>query len=117
LFPYLLFGSLGFGIAAIATALLVRFTHPLAAWGLAINLSALVVFRLDKTLAIANSLRVPEKVLLMLEAVGGTPGAAFAMWVIRPRHKTQSGGFLLQFFVILTIQLMLGLLILYSSPK
>ena len=43
--------------------------------------------------------------ILLLEAIGGTIGAWFAMWILRPRHKTQSGGFLFWFFAILVLQI------------
>lgn len=87
--------------------MLSQFIDPIAAWIVAINLSALVTYRADKALAPTNTTRVPELSLWMLEAVGGTLGAAIAMWFIRPRHKTQSADFLLGFFVILVTQLVL----------
>ena len=105
--PYLLFGLLGLGGAALVTVLLSQIIHPITAWLAAINLSALVMYRADKSLAQSDKLRVPEMTLLMLEAVGGTFGAGFAMWCIRPRHKTQSGGFLLWFFGILVFKFFL----------
>lgn len=106
MFPYLLFGVLGLGSAGLVTILLAQFSMPLLfAWLIGINISALVMYRADKALAQSNQLRVPEIILWLLEAVGGTIGAAIAMWFIRPRHKTQSGGFLLWFFMILVLQI------------
>ena len=104
--PYLLFGLLGLGGAALATVLLSPFISPIIAWLGAINLSAIIIYRVDKTAAQAGRLRVPEAILLLLEAVGGTVGAWFAMWMMRPRHKTHSSGFLVWFFAILALQVL-----------
>ena len=73
-------------------------------WLGAINLIACIVYRVDKAAAQAGRWRIPEATLLFLEAIGGTIGAWFAMWVLRPRHKTQSGGFLFWFLVIFMLQ-------------
>jgi uncharacterized membrane protein YsdA (DUF1294 family) len=104
--PYLLFGLLGLSGAALVTVLLSQIIYPIAAWLVAINLSAIIIYRVDKSAAQAGSLRVPEGILVLLEAAGGTIGAWFAMWMMRPRHKTQSGGFLVWFFAILAIQVL-----------
>ncbi|MEA1959667.1 MAG: DUF1294 domain-containing protein [Chloroflexota bacterium] len=79
--------------------------YILLGWLVAINLLTCIVYRVDKSAAQAGKPRVPEATLLLLEAVGGTVGAWFAMWIMRPRHKTQSGGFLFWFFAILMIQI------------
>jgi uncharacterized membrane protein YsdA (DUF1294 family) len=102
--PYLLFGLLGLGGAALVSVLLSQIINPITAWLVGINLSAIIVYRVDKTAAQTGRLRVPEAILLILEAVGGTIGAWLAMWMLRPRHKTQSSGFLVWFFAILAIQ-------------
>ena len=104
--PYLLFALLGLGGAALVTILLSQFISPILAWLSAINVSALVLYRVDKSAAQAGRLRVPEAILLLLEVMGGTIGAWFARWMMRPRHKTQSGGFLFWFFAILAFQVL-----------
>lgn len=104
--PYLLFAILGLGGAALVAVLLSPIIGSIAAWLIGINLSALVLYRVDKSAAQAGRLRVPEAILLLLEAIGGTIGGWFAMWMMQPRHKTQSGGFLVWFFVILAIQIL-----------
>lgn len=111
-YPFLLFGFLGLGSAALVTVFLRQVVHLpiIASWFGAINLSALVTYRADKAFAQADKMRVPEKVLWLLEAVGGTIGAVIAMWIIQPRHKTRSGDFLLWFFVIFILQLVLVVL-------
>ena len=80
--------------------------YILLGWLGAIHLLTCIIYRVDKSAAQAGRFRVPEAVLLLLEAVGGTIGAWFAMWILRPRHKTQSGGFLFWFFAILVLQVL-----------
>jgi uncharacterized membrane protein YsdA (DUF1294 family) len=84
--------------------------YSLLGWLSAINLLTCIIYRVDKSAAQAGRSRVPEATLLLLEAVGGTIGAWFAMWIMRPHHKTQSGGFLLRFLAILVFQI-LGMVI------
>ena len=102
--PYWRFGLLSLGVAVGLSAVLSFLIHPVLAWLGAINLVAVITYRYDKTIAGSRRTRVPEGILLLLAVVGGTVGAAMAMWLIRPRHKTQSGGFLLWFFLILILQ-------------
>ena len=99
--------------AAFALALILSLViNPILAWLVSANIAALILFRYDKSVASSERTRVPEAILLLLEAVGGTAGAAIAMWVIRPRHKTQSGGFIAGYLLILFLQLA-AVLILY----
>ncbi len=98
-----------FSLFCIVAALLLTFgfsflLSPPLAWLVAVNLVAIVTYRYDKLIAGSQCTRVPERVLLLLEAFGGTLGAAIAMWLIRPRHKTKSWGFLLWFGLILLLQ-------------
>jgi uncharacterized membrane protein YsdA (DUF1294 family) len=102
--PYWQFGVLSLG-GAMALTLGISFVlNPLLAWLVAINIVAVATYRYDKSVAASERTRVPERVLLLLEAVGGTVGAAFAMWVLRPRHKTKSARFLFWFVLILLLQ-------------
>jgi uncharacterized membrane protein YsdA (DUF1294 family) len=102
--PFWLFGLLGVGGAVIGAAAFSLLIHPLLAWLIAVNLVALALYRYDKSVAGSRRTRVPERILLLLEGIGGTAGAAIAMWLVRPRHKTQSPGFLFWFFSILVLQ-------------
>ncbi len=102
--PYWQFGLISLGGAIALTVGLSFVLNPFLAWLLAINAVAIATYRYDKLVAASPRTRVPEKVLLLLEAVGGTFGAAFAMWILRPRHKTKSAGFLFWFVLILLIQ-------------
>ena len=111
--PYLRFGLLSLGAALALALVLLIVSSPLVAWLVSVNIVAIAFFRYDKSVAGAGRTRVPELVLLSLQAAGGTVGAAIAMWLIRPRHKTQSGGFLAWFFLILLVQLAFALFILF----
>ena len=56
-----------------------------------INLATFVIFGLDKAAAADKRPRVPERVLLTLAALGGSPGALLARPVFR--HKTRKQPF------------------------
>jgi uncharacterized membrane protein YsdA (DUF1294 family) len=102
--PYWRFGIVSLG-AVIGLALaLSAVINPLVAWLVSVNIGALALFRYDKSVAGTDHTRVPEAVLLFLVGVGGTGGAAIAMWLIRPRHKTQSGAFIARYLFILFLQ-------------
>jgi uncharacterized membrane protein YsdA (DUF1294 family) len=57
----------------------------------AINLMTFVAFALDKRAAHGRARRTPERTLLMLAAVGGSPGALAAQQMLR--HKTRKEPF------------------------
>lgn len=104
--PYFRFGLLSLiGIAMLMLGALAVFSNLLLAWLLAVNVVAVAMYRYDKAIAGSTRTRVPELILHALTALGGTPGSAFAMWVMRPRHKTQSPNFRLRFLLILTLQI------------
>ena len=56
-----------------------------------INLVTIAVFAWDKYTAISGQWRIPEKTLLMLALIGGSPGAIIAQQ--RLRHKTRKQPF------------------------
>ncbi|WP_371227730.1 DUF1294 domain-containing protein [Roseovarius sp. 2305UL8-3] len=61
------------------------------AYGLAVNLMTALLFWLDKRRAILGGQRVPERRLLTLAAIGGSPAAQVARR--RLRHKTHKQPF------------------------
>jgi uncharacterized membrane protein YsdA (DUF1294 family) len=72
-----------------------------------ILLVSVVTFALcgwDKASAIARRSRVPERVLLGLALLGGSPGLLVGMAVFR--HKTRSPGFLISLAAISLLQLL-----------
>ncbi|TCS11962.1 DUF1294 domain-containing protein [Caulobacter sp. BK020] len=56
-----------------------------------LNLATFLVFGWDKLAAIDGRTRVPERLLLLLAALGGSPGALLARPVFR--HKTRKQPF------------------------
>jgi uncharacterized membrane protein YsdA (DUF1294 family) len=110
--PERLHGVLALMIAlTLALALLVPFRHSfgwyhaLAAWLLAINLTAFGYYGFDKGRARQGGRRVPEIVLHGLALVGGSLGAWLAMRTFR--HKTVKGRFRLAFWIIVAFQVLL----------
>jgi uncharacterized membrane protein YsdA (DUF1294 family) len=88
------------------------FVNPITAWLISINVIAIITFRYDKLIAGSKRTRVPEAILLLLEAIGGTLGAGIAMWILRPRHKSESHDFLLRYYAIIAMQI-IGLVLLF----
>lgn len=72
---------------------------------LVVNVVSFGLFGWDKKAAEAGARRIPEKTLLLVAAVGGTPGA---FWGQRKfRHKTQKQPFKSLLFAIVTAQIAL----------
>ena len=57
----------------------------------AINALTLLAFGWDKTRARRRRRRIPERRLLWLAALGGSPGALLGRWMFK--HKTRKRGF------------------------
>lgn len=72
---------------------------------LSVNAAAFAAFGIDKLLAIAGAYRIPERVLFMLAAVGGSPGAIIGMRLFH--HKTLHRSFSLGLPAILLLQIAL----------
>ena len=68
-----------------------------------VNLWTVLRFWQDKQRAIAGQRRIPERDLLGLALVGGSPGALLARHVFR--HKTRKQPFSTQLFVIVALQM------------
>jgi len=77
------------------------------AWIAAISVFTFLVYKYDKfrsQTARSGADRIPERVLLVLALIGGTPGALLGMYV-PPRHKTQKGSFKTQLLFVIVIQI------------
>jgi uncharacterized membrane protein YsdA (DUF1294 family) len=74
----------------------------LANWLLVVNVVTFAYYGLDKFLAIRVLWRVPEIVLHVLSAIGGSPAAFLAMWIFR--HKTIKTSFRILFWSIVLVQ-------------
>jgi uncharacterized membrane protein YsdA (DUF1294 family) len=116
--PYYRFGLLSLGLALLLMVTITGFyglswSVMILAWLLAVNLVTLLVYRYDKLVAGRGYIRVPEVVLLGLALLGGSLMAYVAMYQLRPRHKTQSSGFLLSFWAIVALQI-IGLILYFG---
>lgn len=74
----------------------------IALYVLAINAATFAAFALDKRAAERRAWRVPERRLLILAAVGGSPGALAAQGMLR--HKTRKAPFRTWLWVIFGMQ-------------
>lgn len=74
----------------------------LALWVAAFSIATYGVYAYDKSQAQADGLRVPEAVLHLLGALGGTPGAFVAMRVLH--HKNKKRDFQAIFWLIVATQ-------------
>jgi uncharacterized membrane protein YsdA (DUF1294 family)/cold shock CspA family protein len=107
--PYLKFTLIGIGSALL---LLLGFVVILpqsaslalwlALWVAALSIAAFGVYGYDKGQAQRGGGRVPEVVLWLLAALGGSPGAFIAMRVFH--HKTSKTSFQIVFWVIVAAQ-------------
>ena len=110
--PYLKFLLVGVVSALLLlVGLVVVFDQPaslpvwLALWVTAFSIATYGVYAYDKAQAQSGGLRVPEAVLHLLEALGGTPGAFIAMRVLH--HKNRKRQFQAIFWLIVAVQVAL----------
>jgi uncharacterized membrane protein YsdA (DUF1294 family) len=101
-------------IAAAVLALIINALLPslgLAwSWIIGISIAAFFTYGYDKSIAGRGVTRVPEGVLHLLTALGGTIGSFAAMQIFR--HKTQKKSFQLIFWGIVAIQIVVIILLL-----
>jgi uncharacterized membrane protein YsdA (DUF1294 family)/cold shock CspA family protein len=108
--PYLKFLVIGVVSALLLLAgLVVVLRQPatltlwLALWVGSFSIATYGVYAYDKTQAQAQGLRVPEIVLHVMEALGGTPGAFVAIRVLH--HKNKKRDFQVVFWLIVAAQI------------
>jgi uncharacterized membrane protein YsdA (DUF1294 family) len=106
-------GRLGIGHFLVLVALLVapglavyRKFGPIGAayvggWATALSLLTYFFYALDKRRAQENARREPEKLLHLMELVGGWPGAFLAQYQFR--HKVRKVGYQVVFFLIVGV--------------
>ena len=80
---------------------------------LCINFFTIVIYGIDKIRAVKQSRRVPERRLIALALLGGSPGALLAMCLFR--HKTRKNKFRLGVPFIMFIQLTFIILKYYAG--
>ena len=101
-----------FVVAAIL-ALIINALIPIGlgwSWIIGVSLASFGTYGYDKSIAGRGVTRVPEVVLHLLTAVGGTIGSFAGMQIFR--HKTQKKSFQLVFWVIVVIQIVVIVLLL-----
>jgi len=84
-------------------------------YGLTVNLAGFFLFGWDKSCASRGSRRVPERRLLMLAALGGSPAMLLGRSVLR--HKTRKQPFRTYLNTIICIQALVavGLLVVLAG--
>ncbi len=101
-------------IAAAVLALLINALLPwlgLAwSWIIGISIVSFFTYGYDKSIAGRGVTRVPEVILHLLTALGGTLGSFAAMRLFH--HKTQKRSFQLVFWAIVAIQVVVIILVL-----
>jgi uncharacterized membrane protein YsdA (DUF1294 family) len=72
-----------------------------------LNIAAFVLMDMDKRRARGSGWRIPEQMLLMLAAIGGTIGTYLGCIIFR--HKIHKRGFTTTLHLILTLQVLAAL--------
>jgi len=75
-----------------------------------INITAFCLYGVDKSAAIKQMQRIPNKVLLGMAVIGGSVGALAGMYTFR--HKTKTWYYTVTVPVILLIQITVAVLLL-----
>ncbi len=106
--PFIDFFASGLLITFLVAALLFRFAHLSIwiAWLIAINVATAFYYTFDKLRATKHGFRVPEKTLLLLGFLGGTPAAFFSMLLLH--HKTRKASYQWQFALVTIVQIALA---------
>jgi uncharacterized membrane protein YsdA (DUF1294 family) len=101
-------------VAAAVLALLIYALLPSLgpawSWIIGVSIASFITYGYDKSIAGRGVTRVPEAVLHLLTAVGGTIGSFAGMQLFR--HKTQKRSFQLVFWAIVAIQIVVIILLL-----
>lgn len=79
-----------------------------------VNAAGFALMLIDKQKAKKNKWRIPERTLMTVAAIGGSPGSLLGMYAFR--HKTQHPKFTIGIPVILALQIVAAV-ILYSMIK
>jgi uncharacterized membrane protein YsdA (DUF1294 family) len=101
-------------VVAAVLALIINALIPtidlLLAWIIGVSIASFGTYGYDKSIAGRDITRVPEVVLHLLTALGGTIGSFAAMQIFR--HKTQKKSFQIVFWAIVVIQIIVLVLLL-----
>jgi uncharacterized membrane protein YsdA (DUF1294 family) len=83
---------------------------------LAINLATFAAFGWDKAAARRRDRRIPERTLLTLAALGGSPAALLARQTLRHKTRKQPFGAQLMLIVFLQAVALIGAVVLCRLP-
>lgn len=102
--PYVFYFGFSILLIGLTTYILLSESELslLAAFGLGVNVAALVCMGFDKSFARSNSMRIPEVVLHVLALIGGVPGILLGIHVFR--HKTQKAAFQFVLLLVAAVQ-------------
>ena len=90
-------------VLALIIKALIPTTDLLLAWIIGVSIASFGTYGYDKSIAGRGVTRVPEVVLHLLTALGGTIGSFAGMQIFR--HKTQKKPFLMVFWAIVAVQI------------
>lgn len=82
-----------------------KYQYVIAIYLVAINLTAYILYAIDKYKSKRQKWRISEKVLIIVALVGGSVGALFAMKMFR--HKTKHKKFTIGVPLILIAQILM----------
>ena len=101
-------------VTAVILTLLINALLPslglVWSWIIGISIASFFTYGYDKSIAGRGVTRVPEVVLHLLTALGGTIGTFAGMQIFR--HKTRKKSFQLVFWAIVAVQVILIVLLL-----
>ena len=108
--------SLRYGAVALTSALILTLLTKsqstlslIASWLICVNIVAFFLYAYDKSIAGSDApgVRIPERVLLFMALVGGSPGAWVSMQVFR--HKISKHSFQQGFWMVVLLQVVLAI--------
>jgi len=103
----------GIAMALVALIFVLAGITLLRALFIGINVATLLAYGYDKHVAASRGVRIPEFVLHVMAAAGGTPGAFAGQQLFR--HKTRKSRFRTIFFMIAGGQALL--LVMYAMSR
>lgn len=91
--------------------------HPFAAYLLGVNASTLFLYGYDKLIAGSTALRVPEKVLLTVAALGGSPAALAGQFLFHHKTSARKRDFRFKLTLVVVLQLTVAVVYMLNPPR
>jgi uncharacterized membrane protein YsdA (DUF1294 family)/cold shock CspA family protein len=116
--PRAIFLSIAAGIGLILALIAGWLTqiHWFVAYLLGVNASTLFLYGYDKLIAGSTALRVPEKVLLTVAALGGSPAAVAGQILFHHKTSARKRDFRVKLALIILIQLVVAVVYMLNPP-